>query len=627
MPYSPHRIVVMRVWGAVLLARRSRQLLIVSLLFAAPSCDVTGPEPSISLNLSASSLVLVQGDVGKLTVSVTRRDYGGAVRLSLFGLPAGASAMFDPESLSAVQSQSALSISIPINAVPDTATLRLEVSGDGVATQSAELTLTTGVKGDFTLRVVPETLVVAQGGGDIASALVDATGGFGADVAVTATGAPAGMTVSPGGTATPLTRHPVEIAASASAATGYYTIALQGTTPGLPPRTAQLVLSIIAPRPTTRVSVPRCDFGSDWFGYKNEGFPWTHVAAASNASSFDATDRVAIAEHFSYFATTLTNIRFTTAGELALMTSRRCGTKTLAGTAMTNAYARVHAAWSTDDPAAGAPNFVLTDLPAGPLDFVAVQYAPALTPNAVILRRSVDVPQGTPVPTFDFLSGEALAPATMTLSVAGSANGESVVAWSRLWTANGTHAFLGSQSANAPVTSIGAFAIPDAARVAGDVQEASVSAQSIAGGRRETRVFFESAGDRALTLPVSLATAMCTSVANAPYARYRVRLPSQDAYGAAVAFGFLGYPPDLVPLMSVQLSATSGWFGGTPTVWDLTIPDLSQANGFLPSWMIAAGSNTTCSASAMSAMPPEWTAKPNAGDVVNSAFRGVNVTP
>lgn len=99
--------------------------------------DVTG---GFSLGLSTSNLSLEQGGTADVQIAVTRTgDFSGTVTFSATGLPAGVTAGFAPVSTDGASSTLTLAVGAAVG--PASYTLGIQGSGDGVASQSATLTL------------------------------------------------------------------------------------------------------------------------------------------------------------------------------------------------------------------------------------------------------------------------------------------------------------------------------------------------------------------------------------------------------------------------------------------------------------------------------------------------------
>ena len=126
------------------------------------------------------------------------------------------------------------------------------------AALAAALTLLTAACGDddppttatgaITVALSASTLTVAQGGSGTATVTVGRSGGFSEAVALTAEGAPAGVTVAfaPASVPAAATASTLTATATGEAAAGTYPITVRATGPGVPAKTAQLSLTVTA---------------------------------------------------------------------------------------------------------------------------------------------------------------------------------------------------------------------------------------------------------------------------------------------------------------------------------------------------------------------------------------------
>lgn len=104
---------------------------------------VTVSAPGIALGLQGSTVSMLRGVTGTMTVGITRiGGYTGAVTLTISGLPSGVSATFSPATLSATQTQSTLTFTSSSTATPGVSNLTVRAAGTGVADATVPLVLT-----------------------------------------------------------------------------------------------------------------------------------------------------------------------------------------------------------------------------------------------------------------------------------------------------------------------------------------------------------------------------------------------------------------------------------------------------------------------------------------------------
>jgi uncharacterized membrane protein len=154
---------------------------------------------NFTLAASPGSLSVAQGASG--TAAITTLVTGGfssPTSLSARGAPAGTTVSF---SLAQIATPGAGSSTMIINVGANTAAgsypITVTGSGGGVTqTASVTLTVTAAAPANFTLSVSPSSVRVSQGASGTTTVSTPVTGGFGGSISLSATGAPAGATVS-----------------------------------------------------------------------------------------------------------------------------------------------------------------------------------------------------------------------------------------------------------------------------------------------------------------------------------------------------------------------------------------------------------------------------------------------
>ena len=181
-----------------------------------------------TLAATPSSTSVTQGNSASYTVSVAAvGNFSGTVNLAVSGLPAGATAAFNPASLTAGKS-AALTVSTtagtPVGNYP------LTITGtSGSLTHTAAVTLgVTGAAG-FTVSVSPASASVTAGGGASYSVSVAAVNGFSGSVNLSVSGLPAGA--SSGFSANPVAAgasSTLGITTTTATAAGNYSLTITG---------------------------------------------------------------------------------------------------------------------------------------------------------------------------------------------------------------------------------------------------------------------------------------------------------------------------------------------------------------------------------------------------------------
>jgi hypothetical protein len=186
--------------------------------------------PDYSVSATPASQSVSQGGGTSFTATVTPSNgFTGVVNFSISGLPAGATASFNPMSVT-TSGSSTLTVnttnSTPAGSYPLTIT-----AASGTLSHTATVTLAVSVP-DFTLSASPTSKSVAQGSSGTVTVTSSVTGGFNSAVSLSASGAPSGVTVSfnptsfaaPGSGSSTMT-----ITVASTAATGTSTITITGT--------------------------------------------------------------------------------------------------------------------------------------------------------------------------------------------------------------------------------------------------------------------------------------------------------------------------------------------------------------------------------------------------------------
>lgn len=194
---------------------------------------------------SVSASVAAAG-TGTLDVAITRSGgFTGSVAVTVEGLPTGVTA--SPLTIAASGSTGTITITAAANATAGPSTITVRGQGEGVSAQTRTVSLTITAAPGFSLAVAPATLSITQGQASSSQANITRVGGFTGAVALTSTGAPAGMTVTftpasvTGGSAA------IAVNVAATVATGNYPITIQGASTGVANQTATLTVTVTAP--------------------------------------------------------------------------------------------------------------------------------------------------------------------------------------------------------------------------------------------------------------------------------------------------------------------------------------------------------------------------------------------
>jgi uncharacterized membrane protein len=188
---------------------------------------------SFTISASPSSLSVPQGNQGTSTITTTiSGGFSNAISLSASGLPTGATVSFNPNPIAAPGSGSS-TMTITVAASTPTGTYPITVTGNGGGIQqNATVTLTVTADPNFTISASPASLSILRGNQGASTITTTVYGGFNSAVSLSASGVPAGTTVSfspnpipaPGSGSSTMT-----ITVGSSTETGTYPITVTGS--------------------------------------------------------------------------------------------------------------------------------------------------------------------------------------------------------------------------------------------------------------------------------------------------------------------------------------------------------------------------------------------------------------
>ncbi|MDE3100445.1 MAG: RICIN domain-containing protein, partial [Verrucomicrobiota bacterium] len=191
--------------------------------------SIAGPAPDFSITASPPSQTITAGNGASYTTTIgSINGYNGTVSLSVSGLPANASASFNPASVTG-SGNSTLTINTTTSTPAGTYTLTI-TGTDGTLTHSTTVSLTVNAapQPDFSLSASPTSLTIVQGNNGTSTITINPVNGYNNTVSLSASGLPSGVTASfnPSSTTTSST---LTLTASSTAATGTATVTITGT--------------------------------------------------------------------------------------------------------------------------------------------------------------------------------------------------------------------------------------------------------------------------------------------------------------------------------------------------------------------------------------------------------------
>ncbi len=342
--------------------------------------------------------------------------------------------------------------------------------------------------------------------------------------------------------------------------------------------------------PTEFITLDICD--ERWIAFQNDGAPWRVLGQGNGVYTLAATRRLGIARAFFSKTSSIWSITvdyLTPEQAVAKLGCARpapwvgalSGTVAgLTGSQMTFIYFRGESNYLP------SPAFthwsVLTQ--GGPGTLVATRHDSGFAPaNRFIIRRDRSYATGTPVPVVDFDSNEGFAPQVNTLSFTGA----SAIAYGAYVTDGHLHGVglvsLGFPGDGVmPRSAAVVYSIPAERRIPGDIHRIDLTS-----GGLTVQHYFREGGDLSLALGPPLATETFTTVATTPYRRVRAEVPSQPEYGAEISIEMS--QSSSRRSSRATLTATREYFGETPAVWSLTLPDFSGVPGFQLANALTAG--------------------------------------
>jgi uncharacterized membrane protein len=202
---------------------------------------VTAAASGFTLALDPAALTVAAGASGTSTVNLTRTGtFTGPVALTATGAPDGVTVAFDPASADGATSTATVTVASTVAAgdIP----IVIHGNADGQTEQTSTLTLTVGapVSNDFTLALDPAALTVAAGSSGTSTINITRTGTFTGPVALTATGAPEGVTVTFNPASADAATSTATVSVASTVAAGDIPIVIHGNADGQAEQTGTL---------------------------------------------------------------------------------------------------------------------------------------------------------------------------------------------------------------------------------------------------------------------------------------------------------------------------------------------------------------------------------------------------
>ncbi|MEZ4457110.1 MAG: hypothetical protein R2882_11260 [Gemmatimonadales bacterium] len=614
---------------------------------AALSLVIVDPPPVISLLRATNAPLSTNAGGAPITfdIIVLKSNYSADVKLSvLSGLPAGVTAAFAPDSLSAGDSR--VTLTVDATAAPGSYTAELRGTGTtGGVIGSLSVPFSIIGPGAVTVTTIPAAIATPQNSTDAISIVLTRTNYTGG-VTLDAVGLPAGVTVKWGQNPLFSNNTTVTFTVGPTVPVGNHAITITASAPGITGGSTGLTLTVTASGGSGNTTVRFCGAPEDipiWFGYSTNGVNWTRVAISpDNSFVFDFPTRgflVWVTQHgpddfrTNLYAGSSAEIAVIAAGQCSSPTGRTASGTVAGLTAANQAQVAFGPRSPSPAPTFAAPAFQLTDLPDGPLDLLGARLAldlgtGSLLADRVLVQRGLDPVPGGSVGTLDFGGAGAITPESKTLTVTGVAGGESLTLASFFRSAGGASVSLGTAvvtGAAGPVRHL-----PAANVQAGDYHQwlASASVTGAGGSFSRTVAMLQAApadGSLALGADPGPPTVIVAELDD-DRIRFSTTIPEHPDYERLFIAGW--YQQSGATRRDFTMTATERMAVNTPSGVRMRMPDLTGTPGWERIWESRPALEATWFASSTGWVAAAGVAAPIAdGVVTRSATRTGTIVP
>jgi subtilase family serine protease len=248
----------------------------------------TSKNPAFTISAAPTAVSVVRGGAGTSTITTAvSGGFASAIALSATGQPAGVTVSFNPSSIAAPGSGTS-TMTMTVASTTATGTYSLTVSGTGggiTHTASVSLTVTAAATPAFAISAAPTAVSVAQGSAGTSTITTAVSGGFSSAIALSATGQPAGVTVSfnPASIAAPGSgTSTMTITVASTAVAGTHTLTITGSGGGITHTVAVSLTVTAAAAGSFTISV------SPSSGYLYQGTSGYAVVTTQASGGFDS---------------------------------------------------------------------------------------------------------------------------------------------------------------------------------------------------------------------------------------------------------------------------------------------------------------------------------------------------
>lgn len=593
---------------------------------------VTAPLPSsYSLSVQTAPITVPANTTSASDiVAITRTSFAGAITLSGAG-EAGSGITVNVTSQPGTDNQGTFTVHVPSHLTARTYQVTLTAQATGLTA----VTTTFGViVPGYTLNVQTAPLAVAAGTPSVADNVAIVRSAFTGAVTITGT-SDDGITVV---ASAPTTGNLITLAISvpSSAAIRDHVVNLIGTADGLENVPTPFTVSVTAA--ATNVAYTFCAATGlpVWVAVQDGTGTWTAVTGSSNVYAFNISAATGGIAYVEQPGSTDLHIFYGTKAELQTQGAGSCGSggalKTISGVvANTGTAATAFVGLGSAQTQLVRPaisTFQLTHVPSGPLDLVgATVDGVAPQPNALkmLLRRGVNLTDGSNLGVLDFTGAEAVPAFTRTLTPNLFDQGIGV-----------TYAFQTSNQALATYynvfTSTGPtlklFGFPATSQVLGDLYYIAAQAYNGTGSTTSYRIAGVAAAAIA-DMPINFGSVLTvtppTTLATTPYARLHAALSVTTEYNKLFE---TTYQQSFGSNRNVFIQMTGGYTNGAATA-TMDIPDFSAVAGWSNTWGPLAGFLTHWIVTASNWSGTTGIVFPTltAGTTFNSATKQGDITP
>jgi hypothetical protein len=456
----------------------------------------------------------------------------------------------------------------------------------------------------LTLGLSPTALSIQQNAQGTSTLTLTRSGDVAGSVALSATGAPSGMTVTLDPTNTNGNSSAITVTAGPGVEANTYPITIQGQATNA---TSSATLTVTVAASGNNTTYRFCDQAVLFAAFQDGSGPWTVASIVNNASIFN----IGSGNGAIVYVVSLNDVPHVTFdyGTQAELNGIECesapATRMLSGTTAniaTNQLAYVAMGGSYAEITAASPSFTLNSVPVSPTDLVAARLAVGTTADVadkIIVRRSLDT--SSPLQLLDFDAAEAATPVSSTLTL-GNLDGDqayvSIGFRTQTTTAVPVYYDYGSTSTARPYVG---FATPQPT----DLHVFSMLAipAAIGSGPRVLAALFRDASSRTLTLGPVVGGVTITKTATTPYVLLRAQYTTPPEYNQGIVINYSQSAGGSL-LRKYDLEVSRGYLG-TSTALDITLPDLTGLAGWNPGWSLASGTATQWQLTAGGSNDPE----------------------